>query len=797
MRRIHRGSRARRAHRSFLWILLPCLLLCLAAAAPAPPPGSTIANPDFENGETGQAPPGWTVPPPMLAAGYEVKTVEERPEGGQKCLELSLPDPSKNPDTFGNVSQTIDATPFRGKRVRFSAAARIVGTGPRDTLSLYLRVERASGLPGFFDSMAGHPIHSAEWARYQITGDVAADAKTIKLGFLLLYGGRAWLDSARFEVLGEAGLGNQAARPLAGRGLDNLVAFTRLLGDVRYFHPSDQADAADWDTFAIAGVQRAEKAADAATLARTLDDLIRPLAPTVRVFPTGQQPPLPEALRKPDGAVRSLSWRHLGMGRNAAPNSIYKSVRVDSQTAAAEPAPTTQEADALISDPTAPLPRPEDPFVADLGGGVSALIPLAVWADASGTLPHTTTAPPKPDKPDGFIPSGDDRATRLADISLAWNLFQHFYPYFDVAALEGTPDWSAVLRSSLLEAAADRDDTSFLDTMNRLVAALHDGHGFVGHVSYSGLFTPAFTLGWIEHSLVATWSDPAAAGGIRPGDVILSLDGEPAEAVEAKAESLISAATPQFRRSRALTSLCAGAKDGQIRLEVRSPDGSIKTVTVRRTLQLFGDGSALEAQLKTLPDKLQEMRPGIFYVDLSRIDDKDFEDALPRLAAAKGVVFDLRGYPKTSPAVLQHLTDRTLHSAQWLIPVITRPDQQGVTWNRSHWTLQPLQPRLTGKLAFLTGGGAISYAESILGIVEAYKLAAIVGGPTAGTNGNINPVFFPGSYQITWTGMKVIKHDGSRHHGVGIQPTVPVEPTRKGLAARRDEVLEKGLEVVE
>ena len=44
--------------------------------------------------------------------------------------------------------------------------------------------------------------------------------------------------------------------------------------------------------------------------------------------------------------------------------------------------------------------------------------------------------------------------------------------------------------------------------------------------------------------------------------------------------------------------------------------------------------------------------------------------------------------------------------------------------------------------------------------------------------------------------MRVLKHDGSRHHGVGIAPTVPVERTRAGVAAGRDELLERALEVV-
>ena len=80
--------------------------------------------------------------------------------------------------------------------------------------------------------------------------------------------------------------------------------------------------------------------------------------------------------------------------------------------------------------------------------------------------------------------------------------------------------------------------------------------------------------------------------------------------------------------------------------------------------------------------------------------------------------------------------------------------------------------------------------------MEAHKLGEIVGEPTAGTNGNVNSVMLPGNYYIAFTGMKVLKHDGSQHHGVGIHPTVPVSPTRAGIAAGRDEMLERAVEVV-
>jgi hypothetical protein len=44
--------------------------------------------------------------------------------------------------------------------------------------------------------------------------------------------------------------------------------------------------------------------------------------------------------------------------------------------------------------------------------------------------------------------------------------------------------------------------------------------------------------------------------------------------------------------------------------------------------------------------------------------------------------------------------------------------------------------------------------------------------------------------------MQVLKHDGSRHHGVGILPTVPVSRTIPGVAAERDEMLQRAIEVV-
>src|SRR5260221_7077598 len=89
---------------------------------------------------------------------------------------------------------------------------------------------------------------------------------------------------------------SEAPRPLTEQGMRNAIAFTRLLGYVRHFHPSDQAAAADWDTLAVEGMRQIEPCEGREQLTRALEAFFRPVAPTVQVFPNGTQPATPAGL---------------------------------------------------------------------------------------------------------------------------------------------------------------------------------------------------------------------------------------------------------------------------------------------------------------------------------------------------------------------------------------------------------------------------------------------------------------------------------------------------------------------
>ena len=598
-------------------------------------------------------------------------------------------------------------------------------------------------------------------------------------------------------VAGRADAGNEsleAARPLTPGGRENLVAFTRLLGYVRHFHPSDAAAATDWNRFAVEGVRRTEDAAGAKDLARSLGALFGPVAPTVRVFPTGEHPPVPPELSPPRdaGPLRVTMWRHFK-------DDVYRSERL---SAAAPRGRVPGE-----------FPDPRLPYAAELGAGVSCLVPLALFADEAGTLPHASPPGGTPGGTAASDPadfSANDRATRLAATALAWNVLQHFYPYFDVV---GT-DWPQVLRSTLRAAAVDRDERAFLDTLRRLIARLHDGHGWVSHRrvmhadgAYRSVgcdtddYLPPFGWSWVEDQLVVTGTGEGARD-LRPGDRVLTVDGRPAADALAHEEEKVSAATPARRRYRALRELLAGPEGSQITLEVRHPstEGSSSvtaTVTARRTLLSWVPSDL--PHLEPRPPKVHQLRPGIFYLDFDLLTDDEFYEVLPRLENAKGILIDMRGYPgRITADTLSHFTDVPITSGRNGTPRIVRPDRQHVWYPFTQWDpLQPSVPRLRAKIAFLADERAVSWAETYLGFIEHYRLAEIVGAPTAGTNGMMNERWVvAGGYQLHWTGAVYLKHDGSRHHGVGVLPTVPVSRTLRGIAEGRDEILERAVEVV-
>ena len=163
----------------------------------------------------------------------------------------------------------------------------------------------------FLENMGARPIVSNEWKTYDIETDVPSDVSRIVLGVMLFGAGNAWVDDVSLEILGEILSDKiEPSRPLDGQALENVTAFAKLYGYVRFFHPSDQAAATDWENFAIEGLRAVEDAASKAELAARLNKIFAPIAPAVQVYENGIQPQSALAGK----ATEEIHFQHFGVG---------------------------------------------------------------------------------------------------------------------------------------------------------------------------------------------------------------------------------------------------------------------------------------------------------------------------------------------------------------------------------------------------------------------------------------------------------------------------------------------------
>jgi len=614
-------------------------------------------------------------------------------------------------------------------------------------------------------------------------------------GLILLLG----VTALTYTYRGMLGL----AEPSTEEQVENVRAFAKLYGYIRYFHPSDATAKTDWDTFAIYGAEQVKDATSRAELRSELETLFESIAPTVQLYQTGAEPPSPpELLSPPDtSALNLVAWQHRGIGfdRENIPrrhrsslgsSNLYQSIRLNR--------PPGRE----------PLfkARPDSGEVVNksIGRGLSAQVPLALYSDEEQTLrpdeaPSPTALRDTLDQVSVSILDPDE-ALRLANVTIAWNVFQHFYPYFEVV----DTNWDEVLTCSLRRALKDDSRWGLLQTLRHLVAQLDDGHGRVqaDALSSHGHLPLSFTLA--EGKVVIANADTTAGDVARKsaacaerGDVVLSIDGTPVDRRLRDLKQYISG-SPQWKDYRALRRLGRGKVDTDARLAVRRGEERVEC-RVRRVHNRDLPESPIRPRpiSKISRDSLQDT----YYVDLTRAEWSQIQEKMNGLVQAENVIFDLRGHPGPSNEnykVLQHLSADSLLQMRPETPQFIYPDQDSLAgYSTARSTFPPRRPRIDAEVAFLTNAQAVSTPEGMLAVVKHHGLGAIVGQPTAGTNGSINPFLMPGGYSVTWTGMRVRKHDGSQHHLVGIRPDVRAERMIEGVRAGRDEVLETALEVLQ
>ena len=123
--------------------------------------------------------------------GYEVRVDPGGGRGGSACVVLRGTDPAEG--TFTGISQAVEASRWRGKRLRVSAWIR--SQGMDDWGGLFVRIDDAGGERVAFGNNRKFPVKGTTgWRRYQVVLDVPETAASISFGVHLNGNGLLWAD---------------------------------------------------------------------------------------------------------------------------------------------------------------------------------------------------------------------------------------------------------------------------------------------------------------------------------------------------------------------------------------------------------------------------------------------------------------------------------------------------------------------------------------------------------------------------------------------------------------------------
>jgi C-terminal processing protease CtpA/Prc len=517
-----------------------------------------------------------------------------------------------------------------------------------------------------------------------------------------------------------------------------LATLGRVWGLLKYYHPGLAPGRLNWDSVLVATIPRVQTAADRAAWETALTSLVQAAGP---------------------GPAAAGNW------------PVPAWLSTDQNL----PAALRQQLTALVR---AYQPR-DNAYVTKKYKQYTLSQPLFL-----GEKEYPTPAYPA-------------EAYRLLGLFRYWNVIEYYYPFKAGTAR----DWQRVLPAYIPAFAGAADTLAYHQLCRRLSAELRDSHAGAGSKVIQRQqgggtvpFTATFTHGQMVVERLRADS-LAQACNVRPGDVITHLDGQPVRQARAARRPYFSASTPGALERDISSNLLLGPVGSRLRLTLRRGRETVQTSVPRfawndlKTKGRYGNRVAKPAW---------ELKPGgVAYVRPLLLPLKDVDSLMHRLHQAPAIVFDIRSYPdwRMGAALARHLLPagaRTEASDE------VDPQRPGQLMPAPADTARPA-PRAAqpyrGRVFILADENTQSAAEGLVMTLQAYPGAVTVGSPTAGANGNVTSVNLPGDVDMVFSGVVIKYPDGTPTQRRGVRIDVPVRPTAAGLAAGRDEVLEKALEL--
>ncbi|GHV58963.1 hypothetical protein FACS1894182_12330 [Bacteroidia bacterium] len=386
-----------------------------------------------------------------------------------------------------------------------------------------------------------------------------------------------------------------------------------------------------------------------------------------------------------------------------------------------------------------------------------------------------------------------DAGFRLLALYRYWNMIQYFYPNKYLTDKK----WDDVLKEYIPLFISAKNKLEYELAAIQIIGDINDTHAvLVGKNqidSVRGNNHAPFRVQFVEQKWVVTdYYNPELKeeSGLETGDFITHINGKTVESIVDSIKNYYPASNEAVRLRDIAGDLL---RSGNNTINIRYiSSGQAK----QKALPLYPRNSLNMYRLYPPNEKCYKLLDGnIGYVTLAHIKAEDIPVIKESFKNTKGIIIDIRNYPST-------FVPFWLGSYFVSKPTAFVKFTKGNFNNPGEFTFSPAleipkaAETYTGKLIVLVNQLTQSQAEYTAMAFRAGNNTTIAGSTTAGADGNVSSIGLPGGLRTTISGIGVYYPDGRQTQRIGIVPDIEVKPTIKGIQERRDELMEKAIEIV-